>query len=132
MKPQQILNKLAKYNEVQKVELSAEPMEIELASIDDFNKFDSELKKAESDLKEAQARYSKIEAEMRDVKELFRRTSNLAEGIDQDIRKMQNDVIKAGANIGVDIRDQVYAKTNPMKDLANTILRRAESGIKKL
>lgn len=33
MKPQQILNKLAKYNEVQKVELSAEPMKVDLASV---------------------------------------------------------------------------------------------------
>ena len=37
MKPQQILNKLAKYNEVQKVELSAEePMKVEFAHIDDL------------------------------------------------------------------------------------------------
>lgn len=34
MKPQQILNKLAKYNEVQKVELSAEPMKVEFADMD--------------------------------------------------------------------------------------------------
>lgn len=34
MKPQQILNKLAKYNEVQKVELSSEePIKIDLASV---------------------------------------------------------------------------------------------------
>lgn len=34
MKQQQILNKLAKYNEVQKVELSAEPMKVEFADMD--------------------------------------------------------------------------------------------------
>lgn len=37
MKPQQILNKLAKYNEVQKVELSAEePMEVQLSAISEL------------------------------------------------------------------------------------------------
>ena len=39
MKPQQILNKLAKYNEVQKVELSAEePIKVEFALADDLKK----------------------------------------------------------------------------------------------
>ena len=43
-KEQQILNKLAKYNEVQKVELSAEPMKVEFRDIKELKSVNSEAK----------------------------------------------------------------------------------------
>lgn len=65
MKPQQILNKLAKYNEVQKVELSAEPMKVEFAIGDGLQKKADEVyaiaKKLDSLLNDAYVPIRQIE-----------------------------------------------------------------------
>jgi hypothetical protein len=45
-KEQQILNKLAKYNEVQKVELSSKPMKVELNALSDIKGYQSTIQTA--------------------------------------------------------------------------------------
>lgn len=63
MKPQQILNKLAKYNK--KVELSAEPMKVELGELQDlesnYNRLMSELKEHRSMISKLFAKFASEE-----------------------------------------------------------------------
>ena len=71
MKPQQILNKLAKYNEVQKVELSAKPMKVEFSAIGDMEQAAKLIKslgpKAETDAYKLLDKYNKLKAQVNDV-----------------------------------------------------------------
>lgn len=71
MKPQQILNKLAKYNEVQKVELSAKPMKVEFSAIGDMEQAAKLIKslgpKAETDAYKLLDKYNKLKAQTNDV-----------------------------------------------------------------
>lgn len=76
-KEQQILNKLAKYNEVQKVELSAEPMKVELGVLDNIKSASAKLEKGNDSIDGAHSKsIQKINTTLADSK------SKIADAID--------------------------------------------------
>lgn len=107
MKPQQILNKLAKYNEVQKVELSAEPMEIALASIDDLK---SQMKSANAaalqgfDMcQKAESLFSKSLVENKRLLASFQKALALAKEL--GVKPAIDDVNKAISQVETNINE---------------------------
>jgi hypothetical protein len=120
MKPQQILNKLAKYNEVQKVELSAEPMKVELALIDDIkarsNALVKEIAKLTSisnEVMEARKKAISMASIISDIVNAQQKEINIASqslkelGIDTDILKYHNDKVAEALFEVKDIRKKI-------------------------
>jgi len=96
MKPQQILNKLAKYNEVQKVELSSEePIKVEFALADNLAAYAKGVSKYKS---EGDA----LAAELKKAKDALLKLANLGWNIADDAASDLVKFEKAAKELGID------------------------------
>jgi len=87
-KEQQILNKLAKYNEVQKVELSSEPMKVEFGVIDNIKSASAKLEKASGTVDgEFNAAIKNIQDTLKDSKS---KIGNIIDSIDGKLNAYDN------------------------------------------
>ena len=93
MKPQQILNKLAKYNEVQKVELSAEPIQVELGIAEELASYIALANKVEQMGKDLYAKESKATQLLKEANKLLEPLGNFVE---TQVESALKDLERAG------------------------------------
>lgn len=119
-KEQQILNKLAKYNEVQKVELSAEPMKVELADVNELSQFTkqimSQVGKIEDAHKSALNKVALVKKAKQDAKQDVNELAKNTSGLDADMQRLEGalsrfvaDAKKLGIN-PKEVREVVVAE----------------------
>jgi len=115
MKPQQILNKLAKYNEVQKVELSSEePIKVEFAMDDYLSQIEREFDKGMRLAKELEKAVDKIKQEIKPLRDgVYDSGMNLGQ-IRNKAEAEINEIVKQAKKLGLDSSDayKTWMKVN--------------------
>ena len=115
MKPQQILNKLAKYNEVQKVELSSEePIKVEFAMDDYLSQIEREFDKGMRLAKELEKTVDKIKQEIKPLRDgVYDSGMNLGQ-IRNKAEAEINEIVKQAKKLGLDSSDayKTWMKVN--------------------
>ena len=112
MKPQQILNKLAKYNEVQKVELSSEePIKVEFAIVDDLSMYVVQVNKNMETADRVIESANNVNQAIQRVQDDARYYNKYKDVVTQDLKqaknnleKMLQEAEKAAKSLGVDIK----------------------------
>jgi uncharacterized phage infection (PIP) family protein YhgE len=112
-KEQQILNKLAKYNEVQKVELSAEPMKVELSIIDDLI----------NEYKQTAARALPAKRQIAQAADELKFVANQLNKISEKLVDVKKQADELGAN---DASSKASAVSDAAKSLASSWSKAAE------
>ena len=121
----------AKAQEVsQEVELSEE-QKIALASLEDFAKYERELKQILSEVKAADDKYNKLRDQLRSIRNEYEQAARAGEKIDAMMKQSKNEMSKAAMDMGLDPRPIAQAAQASV-DLYNKILRGYNNGIKQI
>ena len=115
MKPQQILNKLAKYNEVQKVELSSEePIKVEFAMEDYLSQVQREFEKGERFAKELENFVANFKQEVNALRNNVRESVANIEEIKAKSLSEMTQISQQAKKLGLDSSDvyKIWQKVN--------------------
>ena len=106
MKPQQILNKLAKYNEVQKVELSVEePIKVEFAMEDYLSQIEKEFDKGLRIAKELEKTIDKVKQDIKPLRDGVYDSENRLAEIRNKAEAEITEIVKQAKKLGLDSSD---------------------------
>ena len=114
----------------QEVELSEE-QKLELASLEDFAKYERELKQILSEVKAADDKYNKLRDQLRSIRNEYEQAARAGEKIDAMMKQSKNEMSKAAMDMGLDPRPIAQA-AQPSVDLYNKILRGYNNGIRQI